>query len=51
MFTYLDLLRDVMENGDDILGRNSMTRSVFGRQSRYNLQDGFPALTTDSTCD
>ncbi len=47
MKTYLDLLQDVMENGqgkDDRTGTG--TRSVFGRQVRFDLNDGFPVLTT-----
>lgn len=47
MKTYLDLLKDVNENGvgkDDRTGTG--TRSVFGRQVRYNLSQGFPLLTT-----
>ena len=45
---YLDLLRDVRDNGegkDDRTGTG--TRSVFGRQIRFDLSSGeFPALTT-----
>lgn len=44
---YLDLLRDVLDNGelrDDRTGVGTL--SVFGRQIRCNLADGFPALTT-----
>src|SRR6185312_2359148 len=47
MRLYLDLLRDVLENGarkDDRTGTG--TRSVFGRQIRMDLADGFPLLTT-----
>ncbi len=44
---YLDLLRDVLANGDDQSDRTGVgTRSVFGRQIRCNLADGFPLLTT-----
>lgn len=44
---YLDLLRDVLENGQDRPDRTGTgTRSVFGRQVRYDLRDGFPLLTT-----
>lgn len=44
---YLDLLRDILLNGaqqDDRTGVG--TRSVFGRQLRCDLSDGFPLLTT-----
>lgn len=46
MQQYLDLLKDVYENGTDVIGRNGSTRKVFARQLRFNLQDGFPAMTT-----
>ena len=47
MKTYLDLLRDVLENGEDRGDRTGVgTRAVFGRQLRYDLADGFPLLTT-----
>ncbi len=47
MRQYLDLLRDVMDNGEDKGDRTGTgTRSVFGRQTRYDLADGFPAVTT-----
>tara|TARA_R110002073_G_scaffold69054_6_gene171310 strand:- start:1956 stop:2855 length:900 start_codon:yes stop_codon:yes gene_type:complete len=44
---YLDLLRDILEHGtlqDDRTGVG--TRSVFGRQLRCDLSEGFPLLTT-----
>ena len=47
MKLYLDLLRDVLENGTDGGDRTGTgTRSVFGRQLRFDLDDGFPVLTT-----
>ena len=47
MRQYLDLLRDVLDNGTDRPDRTGTgTRSVFGRQARFDLAKGFPLLTT-----
>lgn len=47
MRQYLDLLRDVLDNGTDRPDRTGTgTRSVFGRQVRFDLTNGFPLLTT-----
>jgi len=44
---YEDLLRDVLEHGVWKADRTGTgTRSVFGRQIRYDLSKGFPLLTT-----
>ena len=47
MRPYLDLLRDTLENGAPKNDRTGTgTRSLFGRQMRFDLDAGFPALTT-----
>ena len=47
MQQYLDLLNRVMTKGIRKMDRTGTgTISIFGHQSRYNLQDGFPCLTT-----
>ena len=47
MKQYLDLLQDIMENGYDKPNRTGVdTRSVFGRSMRFDLNQGFPLITT-----
>ncbi|KDE41122.1 Thymidylate synthase [Nitrincola lacisaponensis] len=47
MRQYLDLMQDIIDNGVDKGDRTGTgTRSVFGRQLRFDLQQGFPLLTT-----
>ncbi|APF41464.1 thymidylate synthase [Neomicrococcus aestuarii] len=44
---YEDLLRDVLENGTQKSDRTGTgTRSVFGRQIRFDLGQSFPLITT-----
>lgn len=47
MKAYLELMKDIIENGSDRGDRTGVgTRSVFGRQLRFDLSQGFPMLTT-----
>jgi thymidylate synthase len=44
---YIDLLQDILDNGvkkEDRTGTGTI--SVFGRQIRHDMKDGFPLLTT-----
>ena len=44
---YIDLLKDILENGVEKNTRNGKVLSVFGRSIRYKFKDGkFPLLTT-----
>ncbi len=47
MKQYLDLIRHVLEHGESRGDRTGTgTLSVFGTQTRYDLREGFPLLTT-----
>jgi thymidylate synthase len=44
---YLDALQNILDHGEDRPDRTGVgTRGIFGMQLRFNLQDGFPAITT-----
>src|SRR5690625_2178265 len=44
---YLQLCEEILTNGNKKQDRtNTGTYSLFGKQIRFNLQDGFPLLTT-----
>jgi thymidylate synthase len=43
---YQNILKDILENGTKKETRNGGTISVFGRQIRHKMSDGFPLLTT-----
>jgi thymidylate synthase len=46
-YVYLNALKNILENGEDRPDRTGTgTRGVFGLQMRFDLQDGFPAITT-----
>ncbi len=50
MKQYLEILRDVLENGQDADNRTGIyARKVFGRQMRFDLSKGFPLVTTKKT--
>lgn len=47
MKNYHDLLQDILDNGEQREDRTGVgTISVFSRQLRFDLKDGFPAITT-----
>ena len=46
MRQYNDILKRIMAEGVDREGRNGSTRALFALQMRFNLKDGFPAVTT-----
>ena len=47
MKTYLELMDNVLKHGTKKIDRTGVgTLSIFGAQMRFNLQEGFPLLTT-----
>ena len=46
MKSYLDALKYCYENGDFVKSRAGNVKKAFGYQMRFNLEDGFPAVTT-----
>ena len=47
MKQYIDMCKYILENGQQRQDRTGTgTISVFGYQTRYNLEEGFPLLTT-----
>ena len=50
MKQYLDILQDILDNGQDADNRTGIyARKVFGRQMRFDLSQGFPLVTTKKT--
>ena len=45
-YQYLNLIEDILANGEKRVGRNGEVLSDFGKHLKFNLQDGFPLLTT-----
>lgn len=46
-YEYLNALKQIIEYGDERPDRTGVgTKSLFGLQMRFNLKDGFPAITT-----
>ena len=44
---YIELVKDILANGEERSGRNGKTLSVFSRRLEFNVrEDGFPLLTT-----
>lgn len=46
-YQYLELVRNILENGSDKLDRTNVgTKSLFNCSMKYDLRDGFPLMTT-----
>jgi thymidylate synthase len=49
-YQYLDLIENILANGNWEQGRNGKTKSIFGGSMRFSLNDGaMPILTTKKT--
>ena len=46
MKQYLDVLKKIMDEGNDRQGRYGGTRALFAVPMRFRMKDGFPAMTT-----
>ena len=46
MKQYIEALKDCYQNGIDVDSRAGKVRKAFGYQMRFDLQKGFPAMTT-----
>lgn len=45
-YQYLNLVKDILENGEERIGRNGGIISDFCKHLKFDLRDGFPLLTT-----
>ena len=45
-FQYLNLIKDLLKNGERRVGRNAETISDFSKHLKFDLREGFPLLTT-----
>lgn len=47
MIQYINALKDILKNGEDVSDRTGTgTRTIFGLSMRFDLSEGFPAVTT-----
>lgn len=46
-YQYIEMLREIIDHGEETIGRNGKVLSIFGDfQHKFDLRDGFPMLTT-----